>query len=181
MDFTQFAEAFALYGADVLALAAVTVAICFLLKKTFLKNAKKNAFLPFMVSWALYAAYCSITKMSAIYVFENFVGVSERAFSVGAAATLFNAVYERLKYGGALSENAAIVAALIEGYVSEENALNVAERIAGEIADSVREAEEAVYAVLKEFAEENVGDEEMKSLSSLIVKTLTALQRRGAA
>ena len=143
MDFTQFAEAFALYGADVLALAAVTVAICFLLKKTFLKNAKKNAFLPFMVSWALYAAYCSITKMSAIY--------------------------------------AAIVAALIEGYVSEEDALNVAERIAGEIADSVREAEEAVYAVLKEFAEENVGDEEMKSLSSLIVKTLTALQRRGAA
>ena len=86
-----------------------------------------------------------------------------------------------MKYGGALSENAAIVAALIEGYVSEEDALNVAERIAGEIADSVREAEEAVYAVLKEFAEENVGDEEMKSLSSLIVKTLTALQRRGAA
>ena len=102
MTVVEIIDFVTLYGVDVVALAAVTAAVCAILKKTLLKDAERlDAFMPYIIGSALYAAYAAAAHGSLAFLCDNMCEVISRGFAVGALATMAKAAVSKKACGAA--------------------------------------------------------------------------------
>lgn len=182
MTIIKIIDTFTFYGLDVIALAAATCAVIQLLKITLFKNRCKKilTFLPFIVGWILYFAYTALVNLSFEYVLNNYVEVLEHGFSVGALSTVIYVWYEQFVRGKkTVSESAAVIAALIEGYVPDEKTEEIAEKIAQAIErDVTGDGAKKAAEILAEYNPEDSSETDLKLLSRLIIETLASIGTR---
>ncbi len=101
MTENNICEIFALYGVDVILLAAVTAALCEALKRTVLKdNARAVMLIAYGAGIIFYSVYACVHEMSAAYLLQNFAAVCERGLSVGTLALLICAGVDKFLGGG---------------------------------------------------------------------------------
>lgn len=179
LNFIEIVNAFTFYGIDVILLAVATAVCTQIVKKLLFKKAQKKmlTFLPFIFGIIFYAVYAAVSKLSLLYVFENYVSVIEHGISVGAVATLFYVLYEQfVREKSSLSATERVISTLIEGYVPtdslQEAAKAVAEAIARDVTgNGAKRAEEIIAG----YSGEEVSERDICLLSKLIIETLANL------
>lgn len=179
MTFIEIIDTFTYYGIDVVLLALVTAVVTQTLKLTLLKNVSKKliTFLPFLLGTLLFAIYADIRNLSFFFIFEEYSYVLENGISVGAVATLFYVLYEQfIRKKEGFSSTEEVIAALIGGYVTQENVETAAKSVAEAIAaDATDDGAEKIEEILAEYADGEVSESEIKLISKLIVDTLAHL------
>ncbi len=179
MSIFQIIDAFAFYGFDVIALAALTSITVQILKKTVLKRCNKKVctFLPFVFGTIYYAAYTAARHLSLAYLLENYVTILEYGFSVGALATLTYVCYEQfLQNKKTTTATEGVIATLIAGYVPSDGVEHVSKLIAEAISKDVTgDGAKKTAEILAENQSEGVSPNDVKLLAKLIIETLAHL------
>ncbi len=176
MTVFEIIDAFTFYGLDVIALAVATSVLVQVLKLTLFKNCQKKiiTFLPFLIGALLYTGYSALINLSIRYVADNYVGVIEHGFSVGALSTLIYVWYEqfvRNKSKG--SATAGVISTLIAEYVPSEQLSEIAAEIARAIEKDVTgDGAKKTADILSEHRLEDVTENDIKVLARLIIETL---------
>lgn len=172
MTVVEIIDFVTLYGVDVVALAAVTAAVCAILKKTLLKDAERlNAFMPYIIGSALYAAYAAAAHGSLAFLCDNMCEVISRGFAVGALATMAKAAVSKKACGAAAPVKA--VAAMLEGYVAAGSEIAAAEEMAALFGESGKDGFAAGAAqTLSRYAAGELPEGEAAVLAELIGETL---------
>lgn len=176
MTIFEIIDAFTFYGLDVFALAAATCGIVQILKLTLFKNCQKKALtlLPFLVGTLLYAGYAALINLSFKYLLDNYVGVLEHGFSVGALSTLIYVWYEQfMRKKNKTGATASVIATLIDGYVPSGEIETVAEKIAEAIQkDVLGDGAKKTAEILSANPLDGVTESDIKMLARLIIETL---------
>ena len=176
MTVFEIIDAFTFYGADIIALAAVTSVLVQILKLTLLKNCQKKVvtFLPFIIGTLLYTAYSALIRLSFRYVLDNYVSVLEHGFSVGALSTLIYVWYEQfVRNKSKISATAQVISTLIAEYVPDEELSDIAAEIAHAIEkDVMGDGAKKTADILTAHRLEDVTENDIKVLARLIIETL---------
>ena len=176
MTIIQIIDTFTFYGMDVIALAAATCILVQLAKITLFKKRQKRVltFLPFIVGSLLYAGYAALLHLSFKFVADNYVEILEHGFSVGALSTVLYVWYEQfMRNKKSVSATQGVIATLIDGYVPDEQAEEIAAQIAQAIErDVTGDGAKKIAEILSENHPEEVTEKDIKMLSRLIIETL---------
>ncbi len=144
-----------------------------------MKNRKKKVvtFLPFLIGGVLYASYTALWHLSFKYVLDNYVGVMEHGFAVGALSTVVYVLYEQfVRDEKQTNPHEAVIATLIEGYVPSDGVESVAAEIASAIEKDVTgEGAKKTAEILAANSSEDVTEKDVKLLAKLIIETLAHL------
>ncbi|MBD5583979.1 MAG: hypothetical protein HDQ88_02770 [Clostridia bacterium] len=182
MTVIKIIDAFTFYGFDVVLLAFLTALTVQLFKATFLKRVKRKlfTFLPFILGAFYYAVYAAVKNLSLAYLLDEYLSVLEHGVSVGAVATLLYVVYEQfVREKKTSSPTEGVISTLVEGYVPDGNAEEVAKLIAEAIErDVTGSGAERAFEILKENSGDDVTERDIKLLSKLIIETLAHLNAK---
>lgn len=159
---------------------AVLVSVIVLIYDKFLSAKSPKTirnFLPFVLAIALYFAY------NAIFVCRAFV-FSADAFSAGilsgSLSVIITSSFYKIKSGKPIAVNAVaiIIESLIAGYVND-SVLSTTANLIGDILDKEPDlALEKVTETITENSSTPISAIELKSVSSLIIKAVTAIKNR---
>ena len=134
MTFIEIVDLFTCYGLDILALAVITAVICGLVRSVVKRvSARLYTFLPFLIGVALYIAYAAITRLSFVYVLKNFTEVTGHGVSTGALATGILFFFGHFLKGDISLDLSAMIAEMLEGFVSEGELGDAAKEIAATV------------------------------------------------
>lgn len=176
MSIIGIIDAFAFYGLDIIALAALTCITVQIAKRTILKKMQRKVvtFFPVIVGILFYAVYAGVRNLSFVYLIDNYVSVLEHGFSVGALSTLLYVWYEQfIREKQTTGATQGVIKTLIEGYVPEDKADSAASAICDALLKDVTgNGVSRIEEILSENRPENVSEEDLKILAKLIVETL---------
>ena len=179
MSLIQIFASFTFYGIDISLLALLTVFTTQIIKKTLFKHAQKKlvTFLPFVLGTLFYAVYAAVSRLSLLYLVNEYVSILEHGISVGAVATLFYIMYEQfVRVKDNLSETEKVIAALIEGYVPTEKVDGAARAIAEAIErDVTGNGMSKAKEILAEYSGGEICERDIQLISRLIIETLAHL------
>ncbi len=182
LSIIEIIDVFVFYGVDVIALSFATAVIVQMLKKTAFKDVQNKlyTFLPFLIGTFLYAVYETLYHLDFLYCFQNFISVTEHGVSIGALSTFLYVLYEQfIREGSSLSTTESVIAALIEGYVPDENLENTAKLIAEAIAADVSgNGTDIAAGILKDNTSDAASEQDIQLLAKLIVETLATISAK---
>ena len=184
MDFLTIIDNLTNYGVDIATISAITCVIVQILKRTLLKNCPKKviSFLPFAIGTILYAVFAAVAHLDIGYLLTDLPYVCERGFTIGALSTVLYVLYEQLiREREQTGVTEGVIAALIEGYVTQEGAADAAKRIAEALKDDLNgDGAKLAADILKEYAAEDTDQIEIEAVSKVIVDTLKSLTGQSA-
>ena len=179
LSLIQIFASFTFYGIDISLLALLTVVLTQVIKKTVFKHAQKMVitFLPFILGTLFYAVYASVSRLSILYLAEEYVSVIEHGISVGAVATLYYILYEQfIRVKDNLSETEKVIATLIEGYIPTDSVEGAASAIAEAIErDVTGNGMSKAKEILAEYSNGEICERDLQLLCKLIIETLAHL------
>lgn len=172
----QIIDTFTFYGLDIIALAAATCVCVQIIKLTLLKKCRRKiaTFLPVVLGTLFYAVYAGVCHLSFKWVLDNYVGVLEHGFSVGALSTLIYVLYEQfIREKETTGATQSVIATLIEGYVPDDKTEQAAKAICEALErDVTGNGTKRVAEILDENRPEDVSEADVKLLAKLIIETI---------
>ena len=158
------------YGVDVLLLALGVTLLTSLLKKTVMKSANRKifVFLPFGFGILIYALY-SAAAQGVCFTAEDIARIVGGGFSTGCAATLYYVLYEQLLRGKTADPLLPLLAC-----VPEEKRTEASEKLRA-LGDADGDALDAARAILKEYADPPLSEEELQLTATLLKGYLSSI------
>ncbi|MBR7100573.1 MAG: hypothetical protein IKC91_05425 [Clostridia bacterium] len=172
----NFLQVFERYGADTVLVSIIVLIGDWAFKRTRMSKLLPRPLLtvlPFVLGLVCFSVLHCISHGNVAVLWAHFPYILQCGFTAGCLCTLEEAVVSRFFAKNPLSKRAAVVRELIEEFAKEEQIDEIAVKISDCVGQEYSDQDvAAVIEVLKEYADEQSAESDLRLLAALIVETL---------
>ncbi len=174
MEYVYLKDFFATYSLPTLVIALIVSVITFIFNRFLSNKLSKStrAYLPFIISIALYLAYDMIFVCGEFKINVNsiYAGVL-----CGSTSLVIGGALARIKTGKPLSvsQTVLLIESILAGFVEAESLSSTATAIEGLIADTEENTNaDSIANAIKENANDSIDESELIRLAKLIITAI---------